>query len=54
VQAGKAAGCRVLGVLGTHSADDLRAAGVDWVVETLEHVKAESTPTGLRLTFDAL
>jgi mannitol-1-/sugar-/sorbitol-6-phosphatase len=54
VRAGKAAGSRVLGVLGTHSAEDLREAGVDWVVETLEHVKAESTPTGLRLTFEAL
>jgi sugar-phosphatase len=54
VRAGKAAGCRVLGVLGTHSADDLHAAGVDWVVQTLEHVKAEPTPTGLRLTLETI
>ena len=37
VGAGMAAGCRVLGVLGTHSAEELRAA--DWVVESLEGVR---------------
>jgi len=52
--AGKAAGCRVLGVLGTHSAKELRAVGVDWVVESLERVKAEATAGGLRLTLDTL
>ncbi len=54
VHAGKAAGCRVLGVLGTHSAEDLRAAGVEWVVETLEHVKAEAIEGGLRLRLETL
>ena len=54
VRAGKAAGCRVLGVLGTHSAEELREAGVEWVVESLEKVKAEAVAGGLRLTFDAL
>ena len=34
VGAGMAAGCRVLGVLGTHSAEELR--GADWVAESLE------------------
>ena len=53
-RAGKAAGCRVLGVLGTHSAEELQAVGVDWVVESLERVKAEATPGGLRLTLDTL
>jgi len=53
-RAGKAAGCRVLGVLGTHSAEELRAVGVDWVVESLERVKAEATADGLRLTLDTL
>ena len=52
--AGKAAGCRVLGVLGTHSAEELRAVGVDWVVESLERVKAEAIEGGLRLTLDTL
>ena len=54
VRAGKAAGCRVLGVLGTHSAEELRAAGVEWVVESLERVKAEAAAGGLRLTLDTL
>jgi len=53
-RAGKAAGCRVLGVLGTHSAEELRAVGVDWVVESLERVKAEAIKGGLRLTLDTL
>ena len=53
-RAGKAAGCRVLGVLGTHSAEELRAVGVDWVVESLERVKAEAVEGGLRLTLDTL
>ena len=54
VRAGKAAGCRVLGVLGTHSADELRAAGVEWVVETLEHAKAEVIENGLRLRLETI
>jgi sugar-phosphatase len=54
VRAGKAAGCRVLGVLGTHSADELRTAGVDWVVASLEHVRAESAADGLKISFDTV
>jgi mannitol-1-/sugar-/sorbitol-6-phosphatase len=54
VSAGKAAGCRVLGVLGTHNAEELRAAGVDWVVASLEHVRAESAADGLKITFDTV
>ena len=34
VGAGKAAGCRVLGVVGTHSAEELR--GADWIAGSLE------------------
>jgi mannitol-1-/sugar-/sorbitol-6-phosphatase len=54
VRAGRAAGCRVLGVLGTHSAEELREAGVEWVVETLERVKAEAVEGGLRLVMETL
>jgi mannitol-1-/sugar-/sorbitol-6-phosphatase len=54
VQAGKAAGCRVLGVIGTHNAEDLRAVGADWVVASLEHVKAEPAENGIKLTFDTI
>jgi sugar-phosphatase len=41
VQAGRGAGCRVLGVLGTHSAEELREAGAMWVVESLTKVRAK-------------
>jgi mannitol-1-/sugar-/sorbitol-6-phosphatase len=54
IVAGVAAGCRVLGVLGTHSAAELRAAGASWVVRTLEDVRAETIEDGLRLRFEVL
>ena len=54
VGAGKAAGCRVLGVLGTHTEQELRAAGAVWVVASLEHVTAEAVEGGVRLTLDVL
>jgi len=54
VGAGKAAGCRVLGVLGTHTEQELRAAGAEWVVASLEHVTAEAVKVGVRLTLDVL
>ncbi len=49
VGAGKAAGCRVLGVLGTHSAEELHEA--DWVVESLEGLVVTATAEGLDLRF---
>jgi sugar-phosphatase len=49
VGAGKAAGCRVLGVLGTHSAEELH--GADWVVASLEGVTVTTKPDGLELRF---
>jgi sugar-phosphatase len=49
VGAGVAAGCRVLGVLGTHSAEELRAAGVSWVVASLSDVTAVVVDGELRL-----
>ena len=39
VKAGIAAGARVLGVVGTHTAEQLREAGAGWVVRTLEDVR---------------
>lgn len=36
--AGKAAGCRVLGVCTTHTAQQVKEAGADWVVEDLKSV----------------
>jgi sugar-phosphatase len=49
VMAGKAAGCRVLAVLGTESVEALREA--DWVVGSLEGVIARSGTDGLELRF---
>jgi mannitol-1-/sugar-/sorbitol-6-phosphatase len=52
VGAGKAAGCRVLGVLGTHSAAELVEA--DWVVGSLEGLAVTTSPDGLELRFLAV
>jgi sugar-phosphatase len=52
VGAGVAAGCRVLGVLGTHSAEELQEA--DWVVESLEGLGVTVTGDGLELRFTPL
>jgi mannitol-1-/sugar-/sorbitol-6-phosphatase len=52
VRAGVAAGCRVLGVLGTHSAEELQEA--DWVVESLEGLGVTVTGDGLELRFTPL
>jgi mannitol-1-/sugar-/sorbitol-6-phosphatase len=49
VGAGKAAGCRVLGVLGTHSVAELHEA--DWVVESLEGLVVRVDGAGLELSF---
>lgn len=49
VGAGKAAGCRVIGVLGTHSAEELR--GADWIVRSLEGLAVTATPDGLEMRF---
>jgi len=44
IKAGKAAGCRVLAVLSSHSADDL--AGADWIIPSLECVTATRAHDG--------
>ncbi|HTV08974.1 MAG TPA: HAD-IA family hydrolase [Candidatus Aquilonibacter sp.] len=43
VRAGVAAGCKVLGVLGTHRAEELREAGASWIVSSLKKVRTESS-----------
>ena len=37
LQAGKAAGCRCLGITSTFPSDTLRAAGADWIASDLAH-----------------
>ncbi len=54
IEAGVAAGCRVLGVLGSYGETALRAAGASWVVPSLKAVSAEAVREGLRLRFDCL
>ncbi|MEO6922887.1 MAG: HAD-IA family hydrolase [Bryocella sp.] len=54
VQAGKAAGARVLAVTGTHNAEELKAAGADWVVSSLENVTATAEAEGLKLQLTTL
>lgn len=52
VGAGLAAGCRVIAVLGTHSAEELSAA--TWIVPSLEGVQARSTRDGLAVAFETI
>jgi len=52
VGAGVAAGSRVLGVLGTHAAEELTAC--TWIVPSLTGVVARSTPEGLDVEFEAV
>jgi sugar-phosphatase len=53
VKAGKAAGCKVLGVVGSHRAEELIEA--DWRVASLEDVTAEAVEGGwIRVCFSAL
>ncbi len=54
VQAGVAAGARVVGVLGTTSAEKLLSDGANWLVPSLAAVRAVATPSGLTVTIDAV
>ena len=51
VGSGKAAGSRVLGVLGTHQAAQLYEAGAQWVVASLSEVRASVNDAGLKIEF---
>jgi sugar-phosphatase len=54
VGSGKAAGSRVLGVLGTHRAEELYAAGAEWVTASLAGVWAGIAEDGLKISFEAV
>jgi sugar-phosphatase len=54
VRAGVAAGCKVLGVLGTHSADELREAGASWIVSSLTRVWTETRDGRIAISIDAV
>ena len=53
IRAGVSAGCRVLGVEGTHAAAQLREAGASWVVASLEQVTAKTRGGTIELTLRA-
>lgn len=53
VRAGVAAGCKVLGVLGTHDAEELRAAGANWIVNSLTKVRTESRGDRMAVIIEA-
>ncbi len=52
VGAGIAAGCRVLGVLGTHEASELREA--TWIAQSLDAIAVRVMPDGLELRFSQI
>ncbi|KNG90513.1 glycerol-3-phosphate phosphatase (GppA) [Aspergillus nomiae NRRL 13137] len=47
IRAGKAAGFKVLAVKTSHSVEQLRAAGPDWIVEDLRSVSVRGVESGL-------
>lgn len=52
IGAGKAAGSRVIGVLGTHALEELDQA--DWVVESLAGVKLTASADGLEISISSV
>lgn len=46
IRAGKAAGCRVLGLVTSHTAEQVVAAGPDWVVRDLRSVRLVGSQAG--------
>ncbi|KAI4277139.1 MAG: hypothetical protein LQ337_002012 [Flavoplaca oasis] len=50
ILAGKAAGCRVIGLATTHSIEQLRKSGADWIVQDLRSVALTSECVGVHGT----
>jgi glycerol 3-phosphatase-1 len=46
IRAGKAAGCKVLGLVTSHTAEQVVSAGPDWVVRDLASVRLVSSAVG--------
>ena len=46
IKAGKAAGCKVIGLATSHTVEQVLAAGPDWVVKDLDSVKVVSAADG--------
>ncbi len=52
IRAGKAAGCKVLAVVTSHSAEQVLAAGPDWVVRDLDSVRVVRVEEGGRVVLE--
>jgi glycerol 3-phosphatase-1 len=46
IRSGKAAGCKVLGLVTSHTAEQVAAAEPDWIVRDLDSVRLVSTDGG--------
>lgn len=46
IRAGKAAGCMVLGLVTSHTVEQVRSAGPDWIVRDLDSVKIVESEGG--------
>lgn len=46
IRAGKAAGCKVLGLVTSHTAEQVRSAGPDWIVKDLDSVRVVESKDG--------
>jgi glycerol-1-phosphatase len=49
IKAGRAAGCKVLGLATTHSLEQVRGAGADWVVQDLRSIRLVRSDEGMGL-----
>lgn len=47
IRAGKAAGCKVLGLVTSHTVEQVKSAGPDWVVKDLDSVRIVECKDGL-------
>lgn len=47
IRAGKAAGFRVIGLATTHTLEQVREAGADWIVQDLRSIKLKALETGI-------
>ncbi|KAK5652550.1 hypothetical protein OQA88_10311 [Cercophora sp. LCS_1] len=52
IRAGKAAGCKVLGLVTSHTAEQVLSAEPDWVVRDLSSVRLVATPGDSRVTLE--
>lgn len=54
IRAGLAAGCRVMGVVTSHTREQVTEAGATWVVESLEDVRVTGVAGGLELELETV